>query len=275
MPDTWYVRRDGRSEGPFTAAELKKRAETGEVAADTVVSPDGTEWVRAADVTGLLARPVLELADVVKGFGNGSGPVLHVRDFALRAGEQIALAGASGSGKTTLLNLLAGLTDPDRGEVRIDGTAINALSGAARDRFRGRKIGMVFQTFNLIQGLSAENNVLLAMMFGGLPAAEHKPRAAELLSRVGLSPAEAARRPAELSIGQQQRVAVARALANRPTLVLADEPAANLDRDNARRVADLLKEVCSEGGQTLIVVAHDAVLLGAFSRVEDIARFKP
>jgi putative ABC transport system ATP-binding protein len=288
MPDTWFVRPAGTAgtaeaapEGPLTAAELKARAADGRVTASTPVSPDGKEWVTAGEVEGLLPaqaataseRLALEMVGVAKSYGRDTPAVVRVDRFALRPGEQVVLAGPSGSGKTTLLNLIAGLLPPDAGTIRIDGTDITALSGAARDRFRGGRVGIVFQTFNLVQGLSAENNLLLAMMFGPLPASAHRARAAELLARVGLAE-HAHKRPAQLSVGQQQRVAIARALANRPALVLADEPAANLDEPNARKAADLLKGVCREAGATLLVVAHDAVMRSAFDRVIDISTFK-
>jgi putative ABC transport system ATP-binding protein len=275
-PGTWFVRRGGKSEGPLTVAELKEQAGRGLIAADTPLSPDGREWVRARDVAGLLGegRPALEMVGVAKGFVAGAAPVVEVESFTVRAGEQLVLAGPSGSGKTTMLHLMAGLLEPDRGVIRVDGTDLTALSGAARDRFRGNKIGIVFQTFNLVQGLSAENNVMLALMFGDLPRAEHAARARELLTRVGLDE-HRHKRPSELSVGQQQRVGIARALANRPTLVLADEPAANLDAANAEKAVKLLKDVCAEGGHTLVVVAHDDLVLRAFDKVIRIDQFKP
>lgn len=212
---------------------------------------------------------VLALKNVRKAFGEVT--VLDIRDFAVSRGEHLAIAGPSGAGKTTLLNIISGLLDPDEGEVCIDGTDITKLSGRRRDRFRGAKIGFVFQTFNLLQGFTALENLLVALMFGPLPRREHEARAREMLQRVGLAD-HMHKRPAQLSVGQQQRVAIARALVNRPPLVLADEPAAQLDEQNARSAVSLLKEVCE--GVTLLVVAHDPVVLGAFPKTIDIRGLK-
>jgi ABC-type lipoprotein export system ATPase subunit len=212
---------------------------------------------------------VLELRNVRKAYGNGGPPVIDIASFELERSAQVVLAGESGSGKTTFLNLVSGILDPDAGEIRIDGVDIVQLSGRARDAFRGAKVGFVFQTFNLLQGFTALDNVLVALMFGGAPRAERRSRAEHLLERVGLQE-HMRKRPAQLSVGQQQRVGIARALVNRPALVLADEPSAQLDRANAERVLDLLKEVCRESGAALLVVAHDQVVFDRFERVVQI-----
>ncbi|MCH8509376.1 MAG: ABC transporter ATP-binding protein [Phycisphaerales bacterium] len=193
---------------------------------------------------------------------------MRLRRLELASGEQVVLTGSSGSGKSTLLHLIAGLMDPDMGEIRIAGTAMGSLRGSARDRFRGRQIGMVFQTFHLLHGFSALENVLAAMMFSDLPKGEHRGRAVGLLERLGIERVHA---PAEeLSVGQQQRVAVARALACRPTLVLADEPTASLDPENAAEAVGLLKEACRESGAALLCVTHDPSLVGSFDRHETL-----
>src|SRR5687768_8642974 len=153
-------------------------------------------------------------------------------------GAIVALRGESGSGKTTFLNLVAGILQPDSGSVRIDGREMAALAEAARDRLRAETIGYVFQTFNLLQGYTALENVELGMAFGRGIDAGH---ARSLLERVGLAE-RLHYRPRQLSVGQQQRVALARALANRPRLVLADEPTGNLDPVRAKEAVDLLLE---------------------------------
>ncbi len=212
---------------------------------------------------------VLELRNVRKGYGNGA-PVVDIASFTLERASRMVLAGESGSGKTTFLNLVSGILDPDAGEILVDGADLAKLSGRARDSYRGRKIGFVFQTFNLLQGFSALDNLLVAMMWGATPRSERRSRAEHLLERVGLKD-HLQKRPAQLSVGQQQRVGIARALVNLPVLVLADEPSAQLDRSNAERVLDLLKEVCRESGAALLVVAHDALVFERFEKVVQIA----
>ena len=210
--------------------------------------------------------PVLEISSLKKSFVAPDGArslVIDVPRFTLEAGEQVALAGASGSGKTTLLHLIAGILAPDSGRVVVAGEEMTALSEAGRDRLRARTIGYVFQTFNLLQGYTALENVMLGQMFGG--GADSR-RVRELLARVGLSGRQNYR-PRQLSVGQQQRVAVARALANRPKLVLADEPTGNLDRRRAREALGLIREVCGENRAALLLVSHDQDALSQFDRV--------
>ena len=182
-------------------------------------------------------------------------------------GQHFALSGSSGSGKTTLLNLIAGILQPDEGQVELDGRSISGANEALRDRIRAELLGYIFQTFNLLQGYTCLENVLLGMSFGGKP---DRARAVELLGRVGLS-----RRleyfPRQLSSGQQQRVAVARALANQPKLVLADEPTGNLDPENAAEVLGLIRDTCKENGAALLLVSHDKSVLGQFEEVRDLS----
>jgi len=193
-------------------------------------------------------------------------PVLDVAALRLEEGAQAALRGRSGSGKTTLLNLIAGVLRADEGRIVVAGEEITGLSEAERDRVRAEHVGYVFQTFNLLQGLTALENVLLPMMLRGSP---DRARATGLLERVGMK--ERLRyRPRQLSVGQQQRVAVARALANRPKLVLADEPTGNLDEQHADEALRLLRDVCRENGAALLVVSHDTRVLGQFERVLDL-----
>ena len=193
--------------------------------------------------------------------------MIDVPAFSLDAGQQVALCGTSGSGKTTFLNLIAGILLPDEGRIELDGCSVSETSEAGRDRLRACTIGYIFQTFNLLQGYTCIENVLLGMSFG--PGADRR-WASELLERVGLG-----RRldhfPRQLSTGQQQRVAVARALANRPKLVLADEPTGNLDPASAAESLGLVRETCRENGAALLLVSHDRKVLGQFDNVRDLA----
>lgn len=189
--------------------------------------------------------------------------VVNIDQFALPARAQVALQGGSGSGKTTFLHLLAGILLPDEGRIRIDGREIVTLSEAARDRLRAKSIGYVFQTFNLLHGYTALENVLLAMSFG---RGANERDARRLLERVGLAD-RIDYYPRQLSVGQQQRVAVARALANEPQLVLADEPTGNLDRRHAEAALNLIREVCAERGAALLLVSHDETVLARFESV--------
>lgn len=198
----------------------------------------------------------------------GRVPVVRVPQFELAAGAQVALRGESGSGKTTFLHLIAGILAADAGKIAIDGAEMTALAEAGRDRLRATKLGYIFQTFNLLQGYTALENVLLGMSFG--PHGADRKHARELLGRVGLGE-RLEHYPRQLSTGQQQRVAVARALANRPKLVLADEPTGNLDRRLATESLALIREVCREHGATLLLVSHDEAALGQFAEVRDFA----
>ncbi|MEK7466840.1 MAG: ABC transporter ATP-binding protein [Planctomycetota bacterium] len=214
--------------------------------------------------------PLLEIRDLRKSYISPDGlssPVIDIAEFRLDPGEQVALRGGSGSGKTTLLNLIAGILAPDSGEIRLSGENIAALSESKRDALRAKLIGYIFQTFNLLQGFSALENVALGMLFGG---GTDGARARHLLERVGLKD-RMNYRPRQLSVGQQQRVAIARAVANRPKLVLADEPTGNLDARNATEALGLIREVCRESGAALLVVSHDPDVLGRFERQVDLA----
>ncbi len=213
---------------------------------------------------------MLLLENVQKAFVHPDGtrvPVLDVRTFQVDAGEQVLLMGRSGSGKTTLLHIIAGITRADRGRVEIAGVNVAALGEAERDRFRALNLGYVFQTFNLLAGFSALENVLLAMTFAGRPP--QVDRAKQLLDRVGLSH-RLNHRPSMMSVGEQQRVAVARALVNKPKLLLADEPTANVDTRNQQQVIDLLRERCREEGVSLLLVTHAPEVAKQFERVEQL-----
>jgi putative ABC transport system ATP-binding protein len=194
-------------------------------------------------------------------------PILNVPRLQVEAGEQVVIRGQSGGGKTTLLNVISGLTTADSGRVVVGSTDITRLPEAARDRFRARHIGFVFQTFNLLAGFSALENVLLGMTFTGQ---RNEPRRAEeLLKRVGVGH-RLSHKPAALSVGEQQRVAVARALVNRPRLLLADEPTANVDPAHQQQVIDLLREVCRDENVAMLLVTHSDEVAQQFDRVEHL-----
>jgi putative ABC transport system ATP-binding protein len=213
---------------------------------------------------------LLEINTLTKTYpraGGGVHRVLAVAEFSLAAGDQRALRGESGTGKTTFLNLIAGILAADSGSIRLDGNELTQLGEARRDRLRAETIGYIFQVFNLLQGHTVLENVELGMAFG---RGVDQVRAVALLRRVGLGD-KLHHYPRQLSTGQQQRVAVARALANQPKLVLADEPTGNLDRRHAREALHLIREVCSESGAALLLVSHDERVLAAFEHMQDFA----
>jgi putative ABC transport system ATP-binding protein len=177
----------------------------------------------------------------------------------------MVLVGESGCGKTTLLHVISGISRADSGAIKLDGVDIARLSEAGRDRFRAAKIGYVFQTFNLLPGFSALENVLLGMTFAR--GRRDGRRAAELLDRVGLNH-RASHKPGAMSVGEQQRVAVARALANRPALILADEPTANVDRAHQEQVVELVRETCREEKIALVMVTHSMEVAQQFDRID-------
>jgi len=197
-------------------------------------------------------------------------PVLAIERFALDRGEQSVLVGASGGGKTTLLNVIAGITLPDEGRVTVDDNDLTAMPEPVRDRFRAERIGFVFQTFNLLSAFTALENVLLGMSFSGTRA--DRSRGVELLKRVDLAH-RLDHRPGQLSVGEQQRVAVARALANQPSLLLADEPTANVDIANQQNILELLRNTCSENNVALLLVTHSTDVAGQFDRIEPLDSF--
>ena len=210
---------------------------------------------------------LLEISQLKKSFVAPDGSkhcVVDVKNFTLAEKAQMALEGESGSGKTTLLNLIAGILKPDSGTIQIAGREMSALSEPQRDRLRATTIGYIFQTFNLLQGYTCLENVLLGMSFG--PGAD-RAFARELLERVGLGN-RLKHYPRQLSTGQQQRVAVARAMANRPKLVLADEPTGNLDHKNAAEALALIRTACQENGAALLLVSHDRDVLKQFETVQ-------
>jgi len=188
--------------------------------------------------------------------GDTSVDALRGVDLEIARGEFVALVGPSGSGKSTVLNLIGGLDRPSEGEIWIDGVELSASDEKALTRHRRQHVGFVFQSFNLLPRLTAEENVALPLMFGGVAENERRARARELLERVGLG-ARLTHRPTQLSGGEQQRVAIARALVGQPALLLADEPTGNLDTTTGVEIMHLLKELNQEHGLTLLVVTHD------------------
>jgi len=220
---------------------------------------------------------LVEIRDLKVEYARSGGvplPVLDIPELKIEPASQLCIRGGSGSGKTTLLNIIAGILSPGRGTVVLDGADLAQMSEAERDRFRGRKVGFVFQTFNLLSGFTAAENVLLGSVFAGDPGekrADRTARARELLEKVGLS-GRAEHRPSALSAGEQQRVAIARALMNRPRLVLADEPTGSLDEKNGNQVLDLMTNLAAAAGATLLLVTHDPVVMARFSTVLDLAR---
>ncbi|MCH2201578.1 MAG: ABC transporter ATP-binding protein [Fuerstiella sp.] len=197
-------------------------------------------------------------------------PVLAIEEYELVQGEQAALIGSSGCGKTTLLNVISGILTPDSGQVTVSGTDITQLPEVVRDRFRAERIGFVFQTFNLLPGFTALENVLLGMTFSRNRS--DRAFAKSLLERVGLKDRQD-HRPGRLSVGEQQRVSVARSLANRPALLLADEPTANVDPANQDMILSLIRETCSENKVTLLMVTHAAEVAQKFDRVDRLQDF--
>jgi putative ABC transport system ATP-binding protein len=182
----------------------------------------------------------------------------------IAAGAYVAIVGPSGSGKTTLLSVLGGMLSPDSGSVWLDGASLYTLPIAERTRLRRSKIGFVFQTFNLVSYLSAIENVQVPLYLAGVPAEEQREKAARLLARVGLAD-RVDHKPCELSVGQLQRVALARTLANDPPVILADEPTGNLDPESRQRVLDFFAELNAEG-RTIVMVTHDATAAACAKR---------
>ncbi len=220
--------------------------------------------------------PAIDLDQVRFAYGRRAPAVIAIDRFTVSAGERVFLKGASGSGKSTLLGLIAGILDARDGRVRVLGEDLSAMSAARRDRFRADRVGVIFQMFNLLPWLPAGANITLPGRFSdqrrpdGPAALEAEGR--RLLARLGLDPDQVWNRPARaLSVGQQQRVAAARALIGRPGLILADEPTSALDADSRDAFITLLMEECAASGAALVFVSHDGSLAGHFDRAEDLA----
>ncbi len=211
---------------------------------------------------------VIELRDLQRYYKMGAEMVkaLDGVDLEIKRGEYVSIVGPSGSGKTTLFNLVGGLDKPTKGSVFIDGVDISQLDAYELAWLRCRKIGYIFQNFNLIQVLTALENVSLPTVFAGTPHDEGLKKAEKLLDQVGLSE-RLHHRPTELSAGQQQRVAIARALANDPAIILADEPTGNLDLNTGMEIIDLLHGLNKMRGLTLVAATHDLKMIKASDRI--------
>jgi putative ABC transport system ATP-binding protein len=216
---------------------------------------------------------LLDLQGVTKNYPLGNTIVNALRglDLSIEKGEIVAIMGPSGSGKSTLMHILGALDAPTDGEARLEGHDLRELSENELVTLRGRKVGFVFQTFNLIQSLTAQQNVELPMIFLGVRRSARAERARALLDKVGLSE-RVAHRPNELSGGERQRVAIARALANDPEILLADEPTGNLDSETGATILRLLKQLCRDEEKTMILITHDpdaAAIAGRIVRLRD------
>jgi putative ABC transport system ATP-binding protein len=212
---------------------------------------------------------MLEAREVTKSFRSGDGTVTAVTGvtMTIAGGEFVAIVGRSGSGKTTLMNMLGALEQPTSGMIFVDGQDITQLSPGELVHYRGRKIGFVFQSYNLVPNLTSTENVMLPMEFIGVGKSERRTRARQLLEQVELTGAKQQRKPGRMSGGEQQRVAIARALANKPSIILADEPAGNLDSQTSSTIIELLRGLSRSEGTTVIVVTHDATIAYQADRV--------
>jgi putative ABC transport system ATP-binding protein len=206
----------------------------------------------------------LTVTKLTKTFSTPSGDVHALEDvsFTVKTGQFASIIGKSGSGKSTLLSMLGALDVPTSGQIEVDGVDIAKLSAHKQTGYRSKQIGFVFQHYNLIPNLSALDNVILALEFGGVPASERHDRAASLLEEVGIDTEQQKRKPYRLSGGQQQRVSIARALANHPAVILADEPTGNLDSETGQKIFDLLHNLSRSENTTIIAVTHDLDIAG-------------
>ncbi|NCQ54426.1 ABC transporter [Candidatus Saccharibacteria bacterium CG11_big_fil_rev_8_21_14_0_20_41_19] len=211
---------------------------------------------------------MLVVKNLTKTFTTASGSVSALENVSLtvETGEFASIIGKSGSGKSTFLSMLGALDIPTSGKIEVDGVDIAKLSANKQTAYRAKKIGFVFQHYNLIPNLSALENVMLALEFGGMPMKKRKARAEQLLTDVGLEPDEQLRKPARLSGGQQQRVSIARAIANHPAIVLADEPTGNLDSETGKKIFDLLHRLSRSEKTTILAVTHDMNIAGKTDR---------
>jgi len=207
---------------------------------------------------------MIKVNKLTKEFKSGDNTVKAVDNisFEVPQGKFASIIGKSGSGKSTLLSLLGALDKPTSGELFLDEQDIAKMGDSEQTKYRSREIGFVFQGYNLIPNLTALENVMIALEFGGLPSAKRAERAAELLTEVGLGTDKQTRKPGRLSGGEQQRVAIARALANKPKLILADEPTGNLDSQTGKMIFDLLHKLSRSENTTIIAVTHDLSIAG-------------
>ena len=222
----------------------------------------------ASPALGMAQEPIIEARGVEKTYDTGKIEVHALRDvtFSVPQGEMVAIMGPSGSGKTTLLNCLSGLDAIDSGDVVIEGVSLREMSDRERTDYRARRMGFVFQFYNLMPVLSAVENVELPLLVAGVKAKEARGRALAALAMVGVD-ARAAHLPEELSGGQRQRVTIARALVNDPAIVWADEPTGDLDSENAQEIVALMRRLNREQGLTLLIVTHDIGVGRATDRI--------
>ena len=219
-----------------------------------------------------MSRTIIELKDIYKRFYIGTPnelEVLHGISLTVQEGEFVAIVGASGSGKSTLMNIIGVLDRPTEGSYVLDGVDVNGAKDAELSKIRNKKIGFVFQTYNLISKTNAIKNVEMPMLYAGVPGKQRVQRAKELLEMVGMG--ERMRHlPEELSGGQKQRVAIARAMANDPAIILADEPTGALDSVTGRKVMDLFHKLHDEEGKTIVLITHSPELAEETQRIETI-----
>lgn len=210
---------------------------------------------------------MIEFKNVTKSY---SQPILTIPELTIRDKAQVGVFGPSGTGKTTFLHLISGLILPTTGQIHVAGVELSSLKEAQRDVFRANHVGYIFQTFNLVEGYSALENVMLGQVF--LTGRADRDKAADMLEKVGLAD-RMSHSPAELSVGQQQRVCIARALVNDPDILLADEPTGSLDAASSSSVMDLILSFSS--GRTLLLVSHDPKVLDRFSERISLMEFQP
>jgi putative ABC transport system ATP-binding protein len=237
----------------------------------TAALPGGETRIAAnagPDQLDLALSTILELCDVNKTFGRGGEAVHALQDVSLKAatGELVAIMGASGSGKSTLLHLVGGLDVPDRGTILVEGSDLAAMSDRRRTLFRRDRLGIVFQAYNLLPTLTAEENIGLPLLVAGAAHEKIQAKTCELLEKLHLRN-RASHRPAALSGGEQQRVAIARSLLNDPALILADEPTGNLDSRHSQEIWELLTRLAHEFGKAVLMVTHEAAAAAYADRV--------
>ena len=220
-------------------------------------------------MTTPVKRPVILMRDIVKTYYIGKPnelEILHGIDLTVQTGEFLSIVGESGSGKSTLMNVIGALDRPTSGTYELDGEEVDSLDDATLSRIRNKKIGFVFQSFNLIPRVSALENVEVPLLYAGVPSKERRARAMDLLTMVGMED-RADHQPNELSGGQNQRVAIARAMANDPAILLADEPTGALDSETSHLVMDLFHQLHEERGKTIVLITHSNELAAETERI--------